>query len=227
MSAKGAYLFSASVRENLFYGLKQRPVTAPQEAAEGAIAREKVHKESLAAGNSTDDPDADWVDYAAVGVSGEAELVERAIEALKIVDMESDIYRLGIRGTIDAADRPDLAERFLAARAALRERLEDPEIAPLVEVFDARPLQRERDAGREPAVRHAGGRRVRHGPAGREPLRAVGAGQGGADRGPARGGAARWPRPWSSCSPTCRPATSSSSSSASSAPTTCPSSRRC
>ncbi len=133
---EGAYLFSASVRENLFYSLKQRPVVKPTEVGEGAIAREKVHKESLAAGNSTDDPDADWVDYEAVGVGGEAELVQRAIEALATVDMEGDIYRLGIRGRIDAADRSDLAERFLAARGALRERLKDPEIAPLVEVFD-------------------------------------------------------------------------------------------
>jgi putative ABC transport system ATP-binding protein len=133
---EGAYLFSASVRENLFYGLKQRPVSLRAEQAEETAARNKAHKESLASGNSTDDHDAEWVDYEAVGVTGEAELVQRAVEALAIVDMESDIYRLGIRGRIEATTRPELAERFLAARTALRERLKDPEIAPLVEVFD-------------------------------------------------------------------------------------------
>ena len=133
---EGAYLFSASVRENLFYSLKQRPVTPRPEEETEAAARAKVHKESLASGNSTDDADADWLDFQAVGVASEAELVQRAIEALSIVDMEGDIYRLGIRGRIDATARPELAERFLAARAALRERLKDPDIAPLVEVFD-------------------------------------------------------------------------------------------
>ena len=134
---EASYLFSSSVRDNLFYGLKQRPVEAAHiPEGDDAKLRERRHKESLGAGNSTDDPEANWLDYASLGAKDHVELVERALAALAVADMDAEIYRLGLRGRIDPKERPDLAEKFLAARAALRERLADPKIAALVEVFD-------------------------------------------------------------------------------------------
>ena len=59
-----------------------------------------------------------------------------ALSALTMVDMDEDVYQLGLRGAIDPQARPELAEAILSARFALRERLQDPAVAPLIELFD-------------------------------------------------------------------------------------------
>ena len=134
---RGAYIFSTNVRDNLFYGLRHRPlIPADYSGEEETAARRRVH-EAEASGNSTDDPDADWIDYESAGIDGAQALTERALGALALVGMESDIYEMGLRGTIDPEARGDLAARLLEARAAFRERLSDPDIAALVETFDA------------------------------------------------------------------------------------------
>jgi ABC-type taurine transport system ATPase subunit len=63
-------------------------------------------------------------------------LVEVAIKALRVVDLDREVYQLGLRGRIDPKKRPDLAEGMLKARAALREKLKDPSFASLVETYD-------------------------------------------------------------------------------------------
>jgi len=129
-----AYLFPQSVRENLTYGMKHRPVTPPAEVDPAMKARED--SESLKAGNTTLDPAADWIDYQIAGVSGPDEMTDRLIEVLKLVEMEDDVYRFGLGGAIDPEARPDEAEDVLKARDALRERLEAQDAADLVIRFD-------------------------------------------------------------------------------------------
>ncbi len=53
------------------------------------------------------------------------------------VEFDEDIYAFGLRGAIDAARRPDLAEKILKARHALHGRLQDTSYAGLVEPFNA------------------------------------------------------------------------------------------
>jgi ABC-type multidrug transport system fused ATPase/permease subunit len=131
-----AFLFSTSVRDNLLYGLRHRPLLAASYSPEEAVSREKWEAEASRAGNSVDDPAADWVDYDAAGVEGGDGLTARMLDVLGVVDLQTDIYALGLRGSIDSATRPALAGRILQARFAFGERLSDPELAPLVEVFD-------------------------------------------------------------------------------------------
>ena len=50
--------------------------------------------------------------------------------------MAEDIYRMGLNGTIDPAVKPEMAETILQARQAIRERLRDPQLARVVELFD-------------------------------------------------------------------------------------------
>jgi ABC-type multidrug transport system fused ATPase/permease subunit len=130
------HMFATSVRNNLTYGLKHRPMVPANYDAAQKATRGKWEIEAGRAGNSTDDQAADWHDYEAARMAGAEDLTPRALEVLKIVDMEIDIYELGLRGTIDPAARPDLAGRILDARATFRDRLSDPDLAPLVEVFD-------------------------------------------------------------------------------------------
>jgi putative ABC transport system ATP-binding protein len=130
------YLFPLSVRDNLLFGLKIRPI-APAKYDDKAMAeRELFRKEAERAGNPSLDPNADWVDYELAGATGPADLLPRMVETLKQVELDEDIYALGLRGTIDQATRPDLAERILKARHAMHGRLQDPSYAGLVETFN-------------------------------------------------------------------------------------------
>jgi len=130
-------LFAGSVRDNLIYGLKQRPV-APAAYADEARRklRASLRAESARAGNLDLDIEADWVDLATAGVADRAALNARLVEVLERVDVGEDLYQFGLRGTIDSKARPEIAAAILKARASLRARLEDPELAALIEPFD-------------------------------------------------------------------------------------------
>lgn len=130
------FLQSASVRDNLLYGLKYRPLRpAPYDDEEGA-KRARDFVEAAGAGNIDFDYRADWIDYEAASVSGPEALFERMIELLETVELSDDIYNLGLRGTIDPDIRPDIAEAALKARDGLADSLNDAEYSGLVEKFD-------------------------------------------------------------------------------------------
>ncbi|MBT5107322.1 MAG: ABC transporter ATP-binding protein [Rhodospirillaceae bacterium] len=131
-----AYLQAFSVGDNLVYGLKHRPVVAHEYDGEEATRAELEKGEADVTGNSPHDYNADWIDYAAAGVSGREEMMERVNELLSMVDLSEDVYQMGLRGTIDPTRRGDIADRIMSARRLLRDRLSEPEIAPLIEPFD-------------------------------------------------------------------------------------------
>jgi putative ABC transport system ATP-binding protein len=131
------YLFPLSVRDNLLFGLKNRPVAPATYDDATKMVRETFWKESERAGNPALDPNADWIDYELAGATGPADLLPRIVETLRQVELDEDIYSLGLRGTVNATQRPDLAERILKARHVLHGRLQDPSYAGLVETFNA------------------------------------------------------------------------------------------
>jgi len=130
------YLFPLSVRDNLLLRLKIRPVTPATYDDATRQLREAFWKEAERAGNPALDPNADWIDYGLAGATGPADLLPRMVDALKQVELDEDIYSLGLRGTIDVALRPDLAEKILKARHALHGHLQDKSYAGLVETFN-------------------------------------------------------------------------------------------
>ena len=130
------YLFPLSVRDNLLFGLKLRPVAPAAYDEATKVIREAFWKESERAGNPAFDPNADWVDYELAGATGPADLLPCMVRTLKQVELDEDIYSLGLRGTVDAALRPDLAEKILKARHTLHEHLQDGTYAGLVEPFN-------------------------------------------------------------------------------------------
>ena len=130
-------LHTGTVKDNLYYGLKHRPGEFEPKDEAARASRAQFVVEARATGNSEHDVNADWIDYASAGVSNAEELTDRAIEVLTMVDMEEGVYQLGLQGTVDPVEKPELAEHILQARAALRDQLNDPEIAPLVELFDS------------------------------------------------------------------------------------------
>ncbi len=130
------YLFPLSVRDNLLLGLKFRPIRPATYDDTVMRVREEFWRESTRSGNAALDPNADWIDYELAGATGPADLLPRIVAALKVVEFDEDIYYLGLRGTINTATRPDLAEKILTARQTLHARLQDKAYAGLVEPFD-------------------------------------------------------------------------------------------
>ena len=131
-----AQIFSGTIADNLFFGLRHRPMRARQ--LEGAAA-EMFKRDVLEAersGNLPFDSEADWIDYESAGMSGPEEIVPAAVRALAMVRLDRDVYHMGLRGTIDPDAQPEVAAAVLEARAAMRQRLEDPRFSRLVEVFD-------------------------------------------------------------------------------------------
>ncbi len=131
-----AYLFPTSVRENLLYGLKHRPMGP---AAYDGDAQRKFHgrmREATLAGNCTLDIDAQWLDYGAAGVSDAAGMEARLLEILKVVDLEEALFEIGLKSAVGLAGGPDVEKSILLARDSMRERLNQPDLMELVEQFD-------------------------------------------------------------------------------------------
>src|SRR3989440_1551813 len=131
-----AYLFPASVRDNILYGLKHRPVRPPSYDEDAAAEREFQLHEAERTGNSTLDINAEWIDYQAAGVSNAEQMDERIVELLRVVDLEEIIFELGLRSPADSQRSPAIAERVLYARSRMHERLASLHIADWVERFD-------------------------------------------------------------------------------------------
>jgi ABC-type multidrug transport system fused ATPase/permease subunit len=119
------HLNNASVGENLIYGLKHRLPAV-------GVALD----EAARAGNSPFEYGADWIDYAAAGVDGPEALQRRLVEVLRRVDLDGDVYSMGLRGCVDPDIHAETAAKILRARGAMRSRLQDPAVAALVEPFD-------------------------------------------------------------------------------------------
>lgn len=130
-----AFIFPGSVRNNLLYGVKHRPVRPRERDPRAEAERAKAVAEAKRAGNPVLDIEADWIDYEALGVSGPEELDKCLIAALRRADMEDEVYHLGLAGTIDPEREPDLARRVLEARATLLRRLAESDLGRLVEPF--------------------------------------------------------------------------------------------
>ncbi|HKD36333.1 MAG TPA: ATP-binding cassette domain-containing protein, partial [Pirellulales bacterium] len=131
------YLFTQSLGENLLASLKYRPLRAPQDATPHATKREARLRETRRAGNIEFDIEADWIDYEAAGVAGPDELAARMIEILRMVDLDQDVYLLGLRSQIESHAAPAVRNNLLEARRLLHERLATDGLTHLVEPFDA------------------------------------------------------------------------------------------
>ncbi|MCZ4281144.1 ATP-binding cassette domain-containing protein [Kiloniella laminariae] len=131
-----AYLFPLSVRDNLFYGLRNwmlnDNITEPLDPKE--VERERA--EALRTGNTILTPDGEWIDYKIAGIEDQTKLINRVVDVLQKVDLEEDVYRFGLSGTVDAEFRPEIAESILGARVALKEHLKVIGAEDLVIAFD-------------------------------------------------------------------------------------------
>lgn len=134
-----AFFFPLDIRGNMLYGLRTR--TRAIDATRQPENR-RLLKEMTRAGNPPLDARQDWTDYEALGGGEPAAILDRIIEVLTIVDLEPDIYQLGLQARLDPATNPRVAQRIVEARRALRQRLAEPGHQGLVERFDAELFNR-------------------------------------------------------------------------------------
>ena len=127
-----AYVRSGSIRDNLFYGLKHYPQGEANTSEEALRKRQ----ESELSGNCPHDINADWLDQKMFPGGNENGLLQRAMQALRDVDLEDDILSIGMRSTIDPETHPKLASSILQARDLIQERMKSNEFEGLVESWD-------------------------------------------------------------------------------------------
>lgn len=135
-AGSATHLGPGTLREALTYPLLRRPGTVAESNIALPAERRHARAESVAAGNSPHDPAADWIDYAAAGCNDLQSLERRMIEILRLVELEPDVYEIGLRRAIDPAQQPDLAAKLIEARAIFRARLHAAHQDRLVESFD-------------------------------------------------------------------------------------------
>jgi putative ABC transport system ATP-binding protein len=131
-----AYLFPISVRENLLYGLKHRPVCEAVYEGEDQRMFERQMREAVRAGNCTLDIDAQWLDYAAAGVADDKAMELRILEIVRTVDLEETLFEIGLRSAVETESGSLQEQSILRARETMRARLRQPELLELVEQFD-------------------------------------------------------------------------------------------
>jgi putative ABC transport system ATP-binding protein len=126
-------LFPGSIRDNLVYGLRSKPLGKIEEDRREADRR---IAEAVRTGNPIESIADQWIDYERVGAKDERELDLILVDLLKRIGMGGEIYLFGLAGRIDPERHPILAERLVEARRRLRETFQSNGMADLVEPFD-------------------------------------------------------------------------------------------
>ncbi|WP_245435612.1 ABC transporter ATP-binding protein/permease [Microvirga calopogonii] len=126
-------LFPGSIRDNLIYGLRSKPL--------GRVEEEKREMdrriaEAIRTGNPVESITDQWVDYERIGARDENDLDRILIDLLDRIGMGDTIYLFGLAGRIDPERHMALAERVVEARHRLRETFQSNGMADLVEPFD-------------------------------------------------------------------------------------------
>jgi ABC-type multidrug transport system fused ATPase/permease subunit len=131
---KNTYLFTGTIRDNLLYPLKHRPVKKDPNADSNQRSIES--ELATSAGNSTHQISDQWVDHTAIGIVDDKKLDNRIRQIIKTVDLGDEIYRLGLSSQVDQSKSLDLAQRIMRAREQLRERLSQQSHIRFTEPFD-------------------------------------------------------------------------------------------
>ncbi len=126
------HIFSGTVGGNIELNLKRNPPTQ----AELTAWQKQEAREALASGNSPHPFDIDWVDYTSAGFDDVEQFRAWCLASIQAIGAEETLFARGLNASIDADERPELAQRLLAVRRAVKQRLDDPQFASLVRRFE-------------------------------------------------------------------------------------------
>lgn len=139
-ASSSPYIFNDTIRTNVLYGLRHRPVGPPRIEASELRRRQN---EAAATESTLYEFDAPWDDVRRAGLEDPAELEDAMIALLESVGLREDLYRVGLQARIRPEDWPDLVEMVISARRALRDRIEhSAEVSDLVELWDPEKTNR-------------------------------------------------------------------------------------
>lgn len=130
------YVFTETIRGNLTYGLRHRPVLPEGWPTTPLDARKKMEAENT--GNTWMPIGVPWDDLSEAGLDSPAEIDDRGLQLMELVGLADDAFRLGLSARIDpsAPDAP-VAELIAARKRAADRIAADPQAADLVELWDA------------------------------------------------------------------------------------------
>jgi putative ABC transport system ATP-binding protein len=126
-------LFPGTIRDNLVYGLRFKPLGQNEENRREA---ERRVAEAIRTGNPVESISDQWIDYEWIGVKDSEELDRLLVDLLNRIGMGNETYLFGLAGRIDPEKDPELAERVVEARQRLYETFQSSGMADLVEPFD-------------------------------------------------------------------------------------------
>jgi putative ABC transport system ATP-binding protein len=126
-------LFPGSIRDNLVYGLRFKPLGKTEEDKRETVRR---IAEAARTGNPFESIADSWIDYERIGVKDEQELDHVLVHLLERVEMGESIYLFGLAGRIDPERHTDSVERVVEARHRLLRNFHSNGMADLVEPFD-------------------------------------------------------------------------------------------
>ncbi|MEH6473336.1 MAG: ABC transporter ATP-binding protein/permease, partial [Halopseudomonas sp.] len=132
----GVHLFGGSIRDNLLYPLQRREQPATALTEEQQRLRDKRQRYAKQSGNSLEDPEGLWIDYARLGLDDEEALRQRLHHAIGCADLEQELFQMGLAGQLSSERCDGLESRILDARRMIRQQLSEPEFNGLVEPLD-------------------------------------------------------------------------------------------
>jgi putative ABC transport system ATP-binding protein len=100
------------------------------------VMRQWEQSEASQAGNPDFDLAANWIDYAANGVTGSSELFTSVFEVLETVSMTRDVLDLALRSNVNPDTQTELATKIVAMRRTLRDELTKQDLNGLVVPFE-------------------------------------------------------------------------------------------
>ncbi|RZK98431.1 MAG: hypothetical protein EOO66_00345 [Methylobacterium sp.] len=129
-------LFPGTIRDNLAYGLRRRPVIRDDAGSPERARRRRA--EARRTGNPIEDASDPWIDYAALGLADAAALDARMLDLLQRLGMGDDLYRFGLSAYSLVHHESEPGRRVVAARRHLQQHFAAAGMADLVIPFDPR-----------------------------------------------------------------------------------------
>ena len=137
-AASDIYLPQGTLRDGLLYALKHQPVRERMYEGADADKRKEFVTEAHLTANTDLDINSDWLGIQADGAEADVSMAinQSVLKVLRAVDLDGDVFSLGLRGQVDPARNAVFTDKILQARKMLRERMDELKIAGLVEPFD-------------------------------------------------------------------------------------------
>ncbi|PZQ96605.1 MAG: hypothetical protein DI533_13445 [Cereibacter sphaeroides] len=137
-ASSDTYFFFGTLRDNLLYGLKHRPVTAVEYTGKAARRRKWQLNEAEKSGNPDFDLDSDWINTAdAHAVTDEDGILGAIMAVLDVVRMSDQVLEFALHSTFENDDEPELTDRIVRLRHEFREELHRQGLSNLVVPFEA------------------------------------------------------------------------------------------